>query len=37
MGDLKRELEVYVRVDPHKKSLRGSKLSWISIARFTTN
>ena len=31
MGDLKCELEVHVRVDSHQRSLRGSKLSLVTV------
>ena len=37
MGDLKYELEVRVRANPHQRSLRGSELSLIPVVRFITS
>ena len=37
MGDLKYELKVRVRANPHQRSLRGSELSLIPVVRFITS
>ena len=35
--NLKCELEVHVRANPHQRSLRGSELNLVIAIRFTTN